>query len=172
MTVRLAINGFGRTGRSFLRAALAPTHDFEVVAINDLGSPAALARLLARDSVHGPYPEPVEIEGDTMIAGHRRIKMLAEPEAKALPWNQLAIDVVVESTGKYTKRERATQHLEAGATRVRHLRPRRQSRRHLRHWCQRGSVRSAATLHHLQCFLHHELPRPIGQGPRRRLRHR
>ncbi len=57
MTVRLAINGFGRTGRSFLRAALGPTHDFEVVAINDLGSPAALARLLARDSVHGPYPE-------------------------------------------------------------------------------------------------------------------
>jgi glyceraldehyde 3-phosphate dehydrogenase len=105
MTVRLAINGFGRTGRSFLRAALAPSHDLEVVAINDLGSPAALARLLARDSVHGPYPESVVIEDDTMIVGERRIKMLAEPEAKALPWHQLAIDVVVESTGKYTKRE-------------------------------------------------------------------
>jgi glyceraldehyde 3-phosphate dehydrogenase len=104
MTVRLAINGFGRTGRSFLRAALAPPHDFEVVAINDLGSPVALARLLARDSVHGPYPEPVAIEGDTMIVGDRRIKMLAEPEAKALPWNEFAIDVVVESSGKYTKR--------------------------------------------------------------------
>ena len=119
MTVRLAINGFGRTGRSFLRAAfLRPTHDVEIVAINDLGSPIALARLFARYSVHGPYPEPVHVEGDTMVVGHRRIKMLAESEAKALPWQELAIDVVVESTGKYTKRERATQHLEAGATRV------------------------------------------------------
>jgi glyceraldehyde 3-phosphate dehydrogenase len=118
MTVRLAINGFGRTGRSFVRAALAPMHDFEVVAINDLGSPTALARLFARDSVHGRYPEVVHVEGTTMIVGERRITMLAEPAAKGLPWRQLGIDVVVEATGKYTKREKATEHLEAGATRV------------------------------------------------------
>jgi glyceraldehyde 3-phosphate dehydrogenase len=118
MTVRLAINGFGRTGRSFLRAALAPAHDFEILAINDLGSPTALARLFARDSVHGPYSEAVRVEGATMIVGERRITMLAEPAAKGLPWAELGIDVVVESTGKYTKREKAAEHLEAGATRV------------------------------------------------------
>ena len=96
MTVRLAINGFGRTGRSFLRAALAHSDDFEIVAINDLGSPDALARLFARDSVHGRYPELVNVESNTMIVGERRIKMLAESEAKVLPWQEFAIDVVVD----------------------------------------------------------------------------
>ena len=166
MTVRLAINGFGRTGRSFLRAALGHAHDFEIVAINDLGSPTALARLFARDSVHGPYPEPVHVEGDTMIVGERRIKMLAESEAKALPWQEFAIDVVVESTGKYTKREKATPTPRSRGDPRRDIRTRRQSRCHLRHRCERGSVRSAATLHHLQCLLHDELSGPPGQGTR------
>ena len=118
MTVRVAINGFGRTGRSFLRAALAPDRELEIVAINDLGPPEALARLFARDSVHGRYPEPVYVEGTTMIVGPRHIAMLAEREAKALPWDELGIDVVAECTGKYTKRERAAEHIEAGAVRV------------------------------------------------------
>jgi glyceraldehyde 3-phosphate dehydrogenase len=95
MTVRLAINGFGRTGRSFLRAALGSTHDFDIVAVNDLGPPVALARLFARDSVHGRYPEPVEVEGDSMVVGARRIVLLAEPEPKALPWRELGVDVVI-----------------------------------------------------------------------------
>ena len=118
MTVRLAINGFGRTGRSMLRAALTSHPELEIVAINDLGAPEALARLFARDSVHGRFPEPVSIDGEFMVVGTRRIQMLAEPMAKALPWSELGVDVVVESTGKYTKREKATDHLEAGATRV------------------------------------------------------
>lgn len=118
MAIRLAINGFGRTGRSFLRAALALHPELAMVAINDLGAPEALARLFARDSVHGRYSDPVTVEGDEMVVGTRRIKMLAEPSAKSLPWDELAIDVVAESTGKYTKREKATEHLEAGATRV------------------------------------------------------
>jgi glyceraldehyde 3-phosphate dehydrogenase len=118
MTVRLAINGFGRTGRSLLRSALAFHPELEIVAINDLGAPDALARLFARDSVHGRYPEAVSIDGDTMIVGERRINMLAEAQAKVLPGRELGIDVVIESTGKYTKREKATEHLEAGATRV------------------------------------------------------
>jgi glyceraldehyde 3-phosphate dehydrogenase len=118
MTVRLAINGFGRTGRQLLRSALDPAHDFEIVAINDLGAPSALARLFARDSVHGRYPGPVTVEGDEMLVGPRRIKMLALPHAKELPWHELGVDVVVESTGKYTHREQANEHLEAGATRV------------------------------------------------------
>ena len=118
MTIRLAINGFGRTGRSMLRAALTSHPELEIVAINDLGAPEALARLFARDSVHGRFPEPVSIDGEFMVVGSRRIQMLAEPMAKALPWSELGIDVVVESTGRYTKREKATDHLEAGATRV------------------------------------------------------
>ena len=118
MTVRLAINGFGRTGRSLLRAVLTLHPELEVVAINDLGAPPALARLFARDSVHGQFPESVVIDGDVMIVGDRRITMLAQAQAKELPWRELGIDVVVESTGKYTKREKATEHLVAGATRV------------------------------------------------------
>jgi len=118
MTVRLAINGFGRTGRTFLRAALSSSHDLEIVAINDLGPPEALARLFARDSVHGRYREPVSVEGDTIVIGTRRIAMLAEPQAKGLPWRDLGVDIVIESTGKYTSREKAAAHLEAGATRV------------------------------------------------------
>jgi glyceraldehyde 3-phosphate dehydrogenase len=118
MTVRLAINGFGRTGRQMLRSALAFHPELEIVAINDLGAPDALARLFARDSVHGRYPEEVRVDRDKMIIGERRITILAEPQAKALPWQELGIDVVVESTGRYTKREKATEHLEAGATRV------------------------------------------------------
>ncbi len=118
MTVRVAINGFGRTGRSFLRAAIALHPDIEVVAINDLGAPEALARLFARDSVHGRYPDPVRVEGESMLVGDRRILMLAVPSAKDLPWGELQIDVVAESTGRYTKRDRAAEHLQAGAKRV------------------------------------------------------
>src|ERR1700690_1974136 len=118
MTVRIAINGFGRTGRSLPRAALTSHPELEVVAINDLGEPEALARLFARDSVHGPFAEPVTLDGDEMIVGERRIVMLSQPQAQELPWKKLGVDVVVESTGKYTKRERATEHLVAGATRV------------------------------------------------------
>ena len=118
LTVRLAVNGFGRTGRSFLRAALASSHEFDVVAINDLGAPEALSRLLARDSVHGRFPEEVGVDGDVMIVGSRRITMLAESEPKALPWSELGIDVVIEATGRNTSRERAGAHLEAGAGRV------------------------------------------------------
>jgi glyceraldehyde 3-phosphate dehydrogenase len=118
MTVRVAINGFGRTGRSFLRAAITLHPELEVVAINDLGAADALARLFARDSVHGPFPEPVHVEGETMFVGDRQIRILATPSAKELPWKDLGIDVVAESTGRYTKREKATEHLEAGAKRV------------------------------------------------------
>jgi glyceraldehyde 3-phosphate dehydrogenase len=118
VAIRLAINGFGRTGRSLLRAALTSHPEIDVVAINDLGAPEALARLFARDSVHGRFADPVSIDNQFMVVGERRIQMLAEPQAKGLPWADLGIDVVVESTGKYTKRERATDHLEAGATRV------------------------------------------------------
>jgi glyceraldehyde 3-phosphate dehydrogenase len=118
MTVRLAINGFGRTGRAFLRSALASSRGIEIVAINDLGSPEALARLFAHDSVHGRFPETVRVDGGSMVVGDRRISIFGESEPKALPWNELGVDVVIESTGRYTSRDKASAHLEAGATRV------------------------------------------------------
>jgi glyceraldehyde 3-phosphate dehydrogenase len=101
-----------------LRAALGSAHDLDVVAVNDLGSAEALARLFSRDSVHGRYPEPVKIEGDSMVVGTRRIALFAEPDPKHLPWRDLGIDVVIESTGRNTSRAKAAAHLEAGALRV------------------------------------------------------
>jgi glyceraldehyde 3-phosphate dehydrogenase len=119
MTIRIAVNGFGRTGRAAVRAAFEHhRHDVEIVAVNDLAEPAALARLLARDSVHGPFPGEVHVEGDIVHAAGRPIRFLAEAEASALPWKQLAIDVVIESTGRFTTREKAAAHLAAGAGRV------------------------------------------------------
>jgi len=118
MAVRVAINGFGRTGRAVLRAALKSPHAIEVAALNDLGSPEALARLLARDSVHGHFPEPVSLEHDKMLVGSMAITMLMEPHPEELPWRELGIDVVIESTGRMTSRDQAAAHLEAGASRV------------------------------------------------------
>ncbi len=118
MTVRVAINGFGRTGRAVLRAAMKSPRDIEVVAVNDLGDPEALARLVARDSVHGRFPEPVTLEHDKMMVGSAAITMLMERDATALPWRELDIDVVLECTGKLTTRDKADVHLRAGARRV------------------------------------------------------
>ncbi len=118
MPVRVGINGFGRTGRALLRAARQRDLGLDVVAVNDLAAPAALARLLARDSVHGRFGEPVSVEGTEMVLGDDRIELLAEPELKALPWQELGVDVVVECTGRFTARDEAAGHLDAGAPRV------------------------------------------------------
>jgi len=118
MTIRVAINGFGRTGRALLRAAARPELELEVVAINDLAAPETLARLFARDSVFGRPPEPVTVSGAEFLIGPRRITILSEPDLKALPWDQLDVNVVVECTGRFTAREKAAAHVEAGAPRV------------------------------------------------------
>lgn len=118
MATRVAINGFGRTGRAFLRAAIKSPHDVEVVAVNDLGAPEALARLLARDSVHGAFPVPVSVEHTTMTVGSMAVTMLMEPRPEELPWRELGIDVVVESTGRLTSRDKAAAHIASGARRV------------------------------------------------------
>jgi glyceraldehyde 3-phosphate dehydrogenase len=118
MAVKVGINGFGRTGRALFRAATRSELDVEIVAVNDLASPEALARLLARDSVFGRLGLPVRVEGDVMIVGDQRIHMVREPEVKALPWSELGVEVVVEATGRYTARDAAALHLDAGAQRV------------------------------------------------------
>jgi len=118
MTVRVAINGFGRTGRSTLRAAVSGEHDVEVVAINDLGDPTTMARLLARDSVFGRFAGPVWYEDGQLAVAGRSIRFLGTREPATLPWKELEVDVVVESTGHFRSREQAAAHITAGADRV------------------------------------------------------
>jgi glyceraldehyde 3-phosphate dehydrogenase len=119
MPVRVAINGFGRVGRSVLRAAHERDADIEVVAVNDLVEPRTLAHLLAYDSVFGRFPAPVAAteDGAIEVDGHR-VLTLAETGPHGLPWAELGIDVVIESTGRFRTRAAAAQHLEAGARKV------------------------------------------------------
>ena len=118
MSIRVAINGFGRIGRLTLRAALSQSLPFEVVAINDLGSPDLLAHLFKYDSVHGILPNSVEIDDRTMIVDGKRIEIFAEKSPLDLPWSKLGVDIVIESTGRFTERDDAAQHLTAGAKKV------------------------------------------------------
>jgi glyceraldehyde 3-phosphate dehydrogenase len=119
MTVRVGINGFGRIGRSFLRAALrADGAGIEVVAVNDLTDPVTNAQLLRRDSTQGSFAGTVAVEGGDLVVDDQRIAVLAEREPKALPWGSLGVDVVLESTGRFTTRAAAAAHLDAGAPRV------------------------------------------------------
>jgi glyceraldehyde 3-phosphate dehydrogenase len=117
VVTRVAINGFGRIGRGFLRAALADT-SVEIVAINDLVPPATNAHLLRYDSTQGVLDVPVSVGENALQVGERTIKVFAERDPAALPWGELDVDVVIESTGIFTSRDAAAQHLTAGAKRV------------------------------------------------------
>ncbi len=117
MTVRVGINGFGRIGRLYLRAAL-DRPDVEVVAVNDLTSPEMNAHLLRYDSVQGRLDRAVSVDGGAMTVGEHRVAVLAEREPAKLPWRDLGVEVVIESTGHFTSRAGAALHLDAGAERV------------------------------------------------------
>ena len=118
MSTRVAINGFGRIGRLFLRAAAKQGADFEVVAVNDLTDALSLAHLLKYDSVHGIWPGEVSHSGDTVVFEGKSIKALSVADAKLLPWRELDVDAVVECTGRYTERAQAAVHLDQGARKV------------------------------------------------------
>ena len=118
MTVTVAINGFGRIGRSFFRAYLASGADINVVAVNDLTDPAALAHLLKYDSVGGRLSQDVSVDGNHLVVGGKKIEVLAERDPAALPWAKLGVDIVIESTGFFTNAAKAKAHLEAGAEKV------------------------------------------------------
>jgi glyceraldehyde 3-phosphate dehydrogenase len=117
MALKVGINGFGRIGRNFVRAQIERGGNFEIVAVNDLAAPEILAHLLHYDSTHGRL-EGVEVTSDGISVQGKSFKVLAERDPKALPWGDLGVDVVVESTGLFTDREGASQHLEAGAKKV------------------------------------------------------
>jgi glyceraldehyde 3-phosphate dehydrogenase len=117
MSVKVGINGFGRIGRNVFRAALGNSN-VEIVAINDLTDANMLAHLLKYDTVHGTLQENVTVDGEYLVVGGHKVKVLAERDPAQLGWGDLGIDVVVESTGRFTKREDAAKHLEAGAKKV------------------------------------------------------
>ncbi len=116
---KIAINGFGRIGRCTLRSYLANyANDYEIVAINDLTPPDMLVHLFKYDSTYGPYQGEVKMEGDFLVVGGKKIKLLAEKDPKALPWKELGVDIVIESTGIFTKRDQMQAHIDAGAKKV------------------------------------------------------
>src|SRR5580698_9323007 len=119
MSVRVAINGFGRIGRNILRAAVeARRTDFEVLAINDLAPIETNAHLLRFDSVHGRFPGEVTVKGDTISCGNGAIKVTAIKDPSQLPWKELGVDIALECTGIFTAKDKASAHLTAGAKRV------------------------------------------------------
>jgi glyceraldehyde 3-phosphate dehydrogenase len=120
MTVRVAINGYGRIGRNILRSHYEGNkkHDLAIVAINDLGPVETNAHLTRYDTTHGKFPGKVEVDGDHMVVNGDRIKVLAQRDPSQLPWGQLGVDVVLESTGFFTSKEKASAHLKGGAKKV------------------------------------------------------
>ena len=118
MPVRVAINGFGRVGRSFVRSAHARGADIEVVAVNDLVTPQTLAHLLKYDSVFGRFGGEVEARKGAIVVDGAEVRVLSETDPRALPWSELSVDVVIESTGRFRTRAAAAQHLDAGARKV------------------------------------------------------
>ncbi len=120
MTVKIAINGYGRIGRNILRALYESdrTDEMQILAINDLGDAETNAHLTRYDSTHGPFPIDVEVDSDALIVGGDRIRVLAERDPTQLPWRELGIDVVLECTGLFSSKEKASAHLEAGARKV------------------------------------------------------
>jgi glyceraldehyde 3-phosphate dehydrogenase len=118
MAVRVGINGFGRIGRNVFRAAHESDADVEIVAVNDITDAGTLGHLLKYDSVFGPFPGTVEVGDGALTVDGREVKVLAERDPAALPWGDLGVDVVIESTGLFTKRADAAKHLEGGAKKV------------------------------------------------------
>jgi glyceraldehyde 3-phosphate dehydrogenase len=118
LSVKIGINGFGRIGRNYFRAALAKGSDLEIVAVNDLTDNAALAHLLKYDSVTGRLDATVELSGDQIIVNGKPITVLEQRDPAALGWGDLGVDIVIESTGRFTDAESAGKHIEAGAKKV------------------------------------------------------
>ncbi|MGN6215455.1 MAG: type I glyceraldehyde-3-phosphate dehydrogenase [Solirubrobacterales bacterium] len=118
MAVKVGINGFGRIGRNVFRAAKAANAEIEFVAVNDLVDTATMAHLLKYDSILGRYPGEVTVSGEAIVVDGDEVKMLSERDPAALPWGDLGVDVVIESTGFFTARDDAAKHLDAGAKKV------------------------------------------------------
>ncbi len=167
MGIRVGINGFGRIGRNFFRAQQQLGADVEIVAVNDLGDAKTMAHLLKYDSVMGPFAGDVSLGDGVIRAGGEEMKMLSERDPAALPWGELGVDVVLESTGFFTNREGAQKHIDAGREEGHHLCPCDRPGLHRRARRQRRGLRPRAAPHRVERVLHDELHRAARQGDRR-----
>ena len=118
MAIRIGINGFGRIGRNVFRNIYTRNLPIEVVAINDLADANTMAHLLKYDSIHGRFPGDIHVDNDTLVVGKEKLKVIAERDPSKLPWKELDVDIVLESTGIFRKRAQAAQHITAGASKV------------------------------------------------------
>ena len=118
MATKIAINGFGRIGRNVLRVLEDQNSELELVAINDLTDPKALVTLTKYDSVLGRFPQDVSLDGEHLVVGDKKTRLLSDRDPANLPWGELDVDIVIESTGFFTTKEAAGKHLEAGAKKV------------------------------------------------------
>ena len=172
MTVRVGINGFGRIGRNFFRALAAQGADVEIVAVNDLTDNATLAHLLKYDSILGRLGADVKATDDAIIVGDKKIVALAERDPAKLPWGDLGVDIVIESTGFFTDADKAKGHIAGGAKKVIISAPAKGEDVTIVMGVNEDVYDPATHIDHLQRVLHHELPRADGQGHQRRVRHR
>ena len=164
MAIKVGINGFGRIGRLAYRA-MVKDPEIQVVAVNDLGDIPTMAHLLKYDSVHGRAFDTVEVTEDGFVADGHAVKVLCEREPENLPWGELGVDVVVESTGIFTDRPSLPRQAPRRRRQEgRHHRARQGRGHHHRHGRQRRAVRQGSAQHHLQRLLHDELPGPRRQG--------
>jgi glyceraldehyde 3-phosphate dehydrogenase len=118
LSVKIGINGFGRIGRNYFRAALAKGSELDIVAVNDLTDPKTLAHLLKYDSIAGKLGADVSVDGDSIVVNGKHIKVLAERDPANLPWRDLGVEIVIESTGFFTNADKAKAHIDAGAKKV------------------------------------------------------
>src|SRR5579883_3322835 len=171
MATRVGINGFGRIGRQSMKAIL-ERHggELEVVAINDLTDTKTNAHLLKYDSTYGRFPGEVEATPDALIVNGHTIKVLAQRDPAQIPWGDLGVEIVIESTGFFTDAEKAAAHLHDTVKKVIISAPAKggpddRARR------ERANVRSCEASYYFQCFVYNELPGPGGKGSQRYLRH-
>ena len=172
MSVRVGINGFGRIGRLFLRAARKRGADLEVVGVNDLTDAATMAHLLKYDSVHGIWPGDVMSTVDGISIDGHAFKLFAEKDPSLLPWRDLGVDVVVECTGRFTDARAGRQAPGRRGEQGDHQRAQQGRGPHRGHGRQRRGVRPVPARRGLQRLLHHQLPGPGSQGAPGHLRHR
>ena len=164
MTVRVGINGFGRIGRQSLRALIERTPEVEVVAVNDLVDAEMNALLFKHDSTYGAYPGTVDHTDDALIVDGREIKVFKEADPAALPWGDLGVDIVLESTGKFRDPGKSQAHLDAGAKKVIISAPASGADFTVVIGVNEDQLRPRAPPHHQQRLVHDELPRSSGQG--------
>ncbi len=172
MTVKIGVNGFGRIGRNFFRAAKQRGVDLDFVAVNDITDAKTLAHLLKYDSVLGRLDAEVAVSDNGISVDGDELRVIAERDPANLPWKELGARIVIESTGLFTKREDADKHIAAGRREGGHQRAGDRRGPHGRPGRERRRLRSRIAPRDLERFLHHQLRGAHGQGAGRRVRHR